>query len=298
VSQLESEAASASPTWPGRLLAGTGLLALIALGSAVHGFDDGETTLGGSRYLALVLVGGLVFTVVGFWLLLAGALTRSDVRGRTKLMLLGGVLAIFLAAGAVLLLPPYHQYTPPGRGFCNHYASWYTRHHIDYEKTCGPGGVVTAGPAQAGGAGGRGNKTAALVLAAGASLLTLIIAVVAVVGALRNRIRNQGSATTQAGVLHAVDESLEDLHRERDVRRAIVACYSRMEGALARSGTPRQPHEAPLEFLARVLERVAREPGHSLTDLFERAKFSAEPMGTLEKDHAIAALEALRAGLA
>jgi len=53
-----------------------------------------------------------------------------------------------------------------------------------------------------------------------------------------------------------------------------------------------------LEFLRRVLERVAREPGQVLTELFERARFSVEPMGEREKLSAIGALEKLRARVA
>ena len=87
---------------------------------------------------------------------------------------------------------------------------------------------------------------------------------------------------------------MEDLRRERDVRRAIVACYARMERALAGSGRGRRAHETPLEFLRRVLERVGREPGLVLTELFERARFSVEPMGESEKRSAIATLEQLR----
>jgi hypothetical protein len=53
-----------------------------------------------------------------------------------------------------------------------------------------------------------------------------------------------------------------------------------------------------LEFLRRVLEHVGREPGQVLTELFERARFSVEPMGEVEKRSAIVALERLRARVA
>jgi hypothetical protein len=115
---------------------------------------------------------------------------------------------------------------------------------------------------------------------------------------LRRRRSGEEQAPENASVLEALDESLDDLRRERDVRRAIVACYARMERALASAGRERRAHETPLEFLRRVLERVAREPGQVLTALFERARFSVEPMGEVEKRSAIAALEALRARVA
>ena len=99
-------------------------------------------------------------------------------------------------------------------------------------------------------------------------------------------------------MLEAFDESLDDLRAERDVRRAIIACYARMERALARTGAARRASETPFEFLARVLEHIARAPGRALTDLFERAKFSTEPLGDADKQQALAALEALRAAAA
>jgi hypothetical protein len=102
----------------------------------------------------------------------------------------------------------------------------------------------------------------------------------------------------QDAVVKALDESLDDLRSERDVRRAIVACYARMERAFAGAGRARRASETPLEFLRRVLERVAVEPGQVLTELFERARFSVEPMDEGDKLSAIGALEALRGRLA
>lgn len=97
-----------------------------------------------------------------------------------------------------------------------------------------------------------------------------------------------------APVREAVLVSLEDVRRERNVRRAIVACYARMERALAVVGAGRRPAETPFEYLGRVLEAVAATPARVLTELYERAMFSLEPMGEREKTRAIEALEALR----
>lgn len=97
-----------------------------------------------------------------------------------------------------------------------------------------------------------------------------------------------------APVREAVRVSLADVRRERNVRRAIVACYARMEWALAAVGAGRRPAETPFEYLGRVLEAVAAAPARVLTELYERAMFSLEPMGEREKKRAIEALEALR----
>jgi hypothetical protein len=132
----------------------------------------------------------------------------------------------------------------------------------------------------------------------GIALAVLIIASTAAAIAVR-RSRRETDAPNEEGdaVLLALDQSLEDLRGELDVRRAVVACYARMEKALASGGQGRRPHETPVEYLGRVLERVAAEPGRRLTELFERAKFSLEQMGERDKNRAIAALEALRAGV-
>ena len=92
----------------------------------------------------------------------------------------------------------------------------------------------------------------------------------------------------------AAAQWMDDLRAKGDVRRAIIACYGQMERALAGVGTARQPAETPFEYLARVLEAVAAGPARVLTELYERAMFSLEPMGEREKEQAMEALESLR----
>jgi hypothetical protein len=69
-----------------------------------------------------------------------------------------------------------------------------------------------------------------------------------------------------------------------------------MERSLERAGSARRPAEAPFEFFIRVLERITANgrAARALTELFERAKFGAEPLGEREKRQAIGALELLR----
>lgn len=94
----------------------------------------------------------------------------------------------------------------------------------------------------------------------------------------------------------ALDESLDDLRGEPDVRRAIIAAYARMERALAVAGVPRRPAEAPLEYLARALQSLdaSAVAVTRLTDLFERAKFSHHDPDEAMRDEAIDALVAVR----
>ena len=94
----------------------------------------------------------------------------------------------------------------------------------------------------------------------------------------------------------ALDESLDDLRTEPDVRRAIIAAYARMERALGAAGLPRRPSEAPLEYLARALQALDASAAAvtGLTDLFERAKFSRHEPDESMRTEAIDALVAVR----
>ena len=94
----------------------------------------------------------------------------------------------------------------------------------------------------------------------------------------------------------ALDESLDDLRRDPDVRRAIIAAYARMERALGYAGLPRAPAEAPYEYLERSLVELDASAGAArrLTDLFERAKFSQHEPAESMRDEAIEALVAVR----
>jgi hypothetical protein len=93
-----------------------------------------------------------------------------------------------------------------------------------------------------------------------------------------------------------VDDALDDLRRERDPRRAVIAAYARMESLLAAHGLARHPAEAPFEYLPRVLAelRAGSRSAFELTALFERAKFSHHAIEPELKEEAIAALETVR----
>jgi hypothetical protein len=94
----------------------------------------------------------------------------------------------------------------------------------------------------------------------------------------------------------ALDESLDDLRADPDLRRAIVAAYARMERALAAAGIPRRPAEAPLEYLERALLSLdtSADAVRRLTDLFEWARFSHHEPEPSMRDEAIDALVAVR----
>lgn len=100
----------------------------------------------------------------------------------------------------------------------------------------------------------------------------------------------------QEAVSMALDDSLDDLRNEPDLRRAIIAAYARMEHALAAGGLPRRPAEAPFEYVERALGELETSATsvRRLTDLFEWAKFSQHEPGPEMRDDAIDALVAVR----
>lgn len=115
----------------------------------------------------------------------------------------------------------------------------------------------------------------------------------------RRRARGSVEPTFAEELADVLAETLDDLRAEPDPRRAVIAAYARLERALAASGAPRLPAEAPLEYLERVLRELQVTPtaARRLTLLFERAKFSQHEIGPQMKDEAIAALETIQAEL-
>ncbi len=129
-------------------------------------------------------------------------------------------------------------------------------------------------------------------------LILVALGVTAVVVARRRQKRalageGEGVAETVANVL---EDTLDDLRRETDPRRAVIAAYARLERVLAAYGLPRRLPETPEEYLVRVLTSLEVEPSsvRRLTDLFTRAKFSQHEVDTIMKEEAIAALVRVR----
>jgi hypothetical protein len=100
-------------------------------------------------------------------------------------------------------------------------------------------------------------------------------------------------------VVGVVDDSIGDIERDPDPRRAIIRSYARMEAVLARGGIPRRPSETPLEYIDGALRTLAipATPARSLTDLFEIARFSDRPIDISMKRRAIDCLLDIRSAL-
>jgi hypothetical protein len=102
--------------------------------------------------------------------------------------------------------------------------------------------------------------------------------------------------TLEEDLARAAGASIDDLRNEPDARRAVVAAYAQMEGALAVHGLSRRRADAPLEYLTRVLRELeVRESAvRTLTELFEYARFSPHAIDAEMKEQAIDALVAVR----
>jgi hypothetical protein len=133
--------------------------------------------------------------------------------------------------------------------------------------------------------------------------LALLAGTAAVLYATR-RTRRAGPRRLSLGrerrLADALDESIDDLRTDPDLRRAIIAAYARTERALARAGLPRHPAEAPFEYLERALRTLdtSADAAERLTALFEWAKFSQHEPRPEMRDEAIDALVAVRDELA
>lgn len=102
--------------------------------------------------------------------------------------------------------------------------------------------------------------------------------------------------TLEDDMVATIEATIDDLRRERDARKAVIAAYAHMERTLKAHDLPRRPAETPLEYLARILRGLdVRETAvRMLTELFEYAKFSHHDIGPEMKSDAIDALLAIR----
>jgi hypothetical protein len=125
------------------------------------------------------------------------------------------------------------------------------------------------------------------------------LVVLGVIGVRSVRRERRGLAEAHALQLEfeeLVEETLADLYAEQDARKAIIAAYARVERIFASYGLGRDPSEAPVEYLRRVLPEL-RASGAALgrlTNLFEWAKFSAHDVDHSMRDEAIGALVEVR----
>jgi hypothetical protein len=241
------------------------------------------------RLFGLLVVGGLA----AGWLLLGGRLARGLFDRWLRAP--GAQLVAGMAAVTSLLLVFLV-------GVAGHRAEWFSNN-----SCCGPaysyvphvkGVPVPGGRLNSGGASGSSVSSLVVWGLLGLTLFVLVAALVVMVRRWRRAAASQGAeeAALAAAVAEAVTRSLDDLRATSDLRRAVIACYARMERALAVAGVRREPFEAPFEYLERVLRhvRASADAARQLTRLFEEAKFSVHPVGEPMRERAVAALVRLR----
>jgi hypothetical protein len=174
--------------------------------------------------------------------------------------------------------------------------------HLDLHHLLRQTRTTPTGPTAAAGSGKNGKRLPPHVQFQWEELvivLALLLALGVAAWATRTRLgpgtRRRRRPPPEA-IAAALDESLDDLRNDSDLRRAIVAAYARMEIALAVAGIPRDPAEAPLEYVERALLALDASSAdvRRLTDLFEWARFSHHEPEPSMRDEAIDALVAVR----
>lgn len=259
----------------GVVLAGVGLIALVALASEEAPFDvkDDTGALRAPSWISVVLV-VLVLGLAAFAVLLALSVQRVK-GGAIRLQRRRSVLQTLVVAGIVVLLfLLLHASGAPN-------ATKPTRPPRDdaASDSGGQGGAHHTGP-----------------LWAATTLGATVLLVLGAAGIVRRQMVGAPAVLdeqTRDGALLSLQRSLDALAAPGDDRAAIVAAYAALLQGLAAAGVARRPAEAPEEYVGRVLSALDVRPGplEELTALFAEARFSDHPMDSTHRARAVAALE-------
>jgi hypothetical protein len=148
----------------------------------------------------------------------------------------------------------------------------------------------------------------ALVLIA---ILVLVMLWVVVWALLRDQIKRRArkggrgkgarrEPRTAEELVAALDAGIEELSdADRDPRRAVIACWVRLEQAAAAAGTPRHPGDSPTDLVGRLLseQRVDAQVLAALLDVYRQARYTTHTVDDQMRQQARQALERLRADL-
>ncbi len=108
------------------------------------------------------------------------------------------------------------------------------------------------------------------------------------------------AADQRERVLAAVDAGLVDLDdADADPRRAVIACWVRLEEAAAAAGTPRHVGDSPTDLVLRLLgaHQISATVLYPLAEAYRRARYATHSVDAGTRDQARAALRQLRAEL-
>jgi Domain of unknown function (DUF4129) len=101
-------------------------------------------------------------------------------------------------------------------------------------------------------------------------------------------------------VVAALDAGLIDLSdADLDPRRAVIACWLRLEQAAAAAGTPRQATDTPTDLVSRLLgeHHVSGDVLASFADVYREARYATHTVDERMREQARSALQRLRAEL-
>jgi hypothetical protein len=106
---------------------------------------------------------------------------------------------------------------------------------------------------------------------------------------------------TADDLVAALDAGLQDLSdTDRDARKAVIACWVRLEQAAADAGTRRQPGDTPGDLVGRLLaeQQVDGSVLDALAAVYREARYATHTVDERMRADARAALQRLRADLA
>lgn len=112
----------------------------------------------------------------------------------------------------------------------------------------------------------------------------------------------EGQAPTRAAeeVVAALDAGLLDLSdADGDPRRAVIACWLRLEQAAAAAGTPRQIGDTPTDLVARLLRGhdISADVLAAFAEVYREARYATHTVDERMRVQARSALQRLRADL-
>jgi hypothetical protein len=105
---------------------------------------------------------------------------------------------------------------------------------------------------------------------------------------------------TAEELVAALDAGLEELSdTDRDPRRAVIACWVRLEQAAAAAGTARHPGDSPTDLVGRLLneQQVDARVLAALLEVYRQARYATHTVDDQMRSQARSALERLRADL-
>ncbi|MEV6844663.1 DUF4129 domain-containing protein [Actinoplanes sp. NPDC051411] len=150
--------------------------------------------------------------------------------------------------------------------------------------------------------------TVALVLLCVVGLIVLAIVVFALLREQAKRrakrkgklVRKKAQPRTADELVAALDAGLEELSdADRDPRRAVIACWVRLEQAAAAAGTPRHPGDTPTDLVGRLLaeQQVDSRVLAALLEVYRQARYATHTVDDQMRRQAVDALQRLRADL-